>query len=238
MADAVHSPPFTLEALGMCYHLVDLTHILHPGMPVWPGHPRLCHELCESYETGAISQYYSLSMGEHTGTHIDAPVHFFAGGATVADIPLDQLILRLACLQMPGRSPQQPVCAREIESWEEEHGRLQARDAVMFYFGWDRLFREDPEAFLSAWPGLSGEAAALLVARGVVLAGCDCLSIDPSESTNFAAHRALLGNGVLVGENFNNLGLLPPVSTLVGLPLPIRGGSGAPVRAVALVPKR
>ncbi|WP_102224925.1 cyclase family protein [Acidimangrovimonas sediminis] len=225
----------TPEALIARHRAVDLTHELHPGMPVWPGHPPMCHDLCDSYETGGVSKYHALSLGEHTGTHLDAPVHFVAGGATIAEVPVDQLALRLACLQMPGRAPDHPVTAEEIEAWETRHGRLQERDAVMFHFGWDRFFRDDPERFLASWPGLSGAAAALLVARGVVLAGCDCLSIDPSDSADFAAHRALLGNGVLIGENFNNLGLLPPASTLVGLPLPIRDGTGAPLRAVALI---
>lgn len=228
-------PP--VQALRAGYQHIDLTHELHPDMPVWPGHPRMCHDLCESPQTGGGSWNHALAMSEHTGTHIDAPLHFFAEASSVADIPVEQLMMRLACLHMPGRDPLYPVRAAEIEDWEGQNGRLQDRDAVMFYFGWDQFFQQDAERFLKSWPGIADEAAALLVARGVGLVGCDCLSIDPSASSTYSAHRILLGNGVLIGENFNNLGLLPPISTLVGLPLPIRGGTGAPVRAVALVPK-
>ncbi|AMM87232.1 cyclase family protein [Martelella sp. AD-3] len=224
-----------LSALIAGYTHVDLTHTLSPEMPVWPGHPPMCHDLCESYETGAVSKFYAVSLGEHTGTHLDAPVHFVAGGASIDQVPVKQLALRLACLQFPERAAGTLITADDIASWEAQNGAIRADDAVFFHFGWDRYFVADHALFLAGWPGLSEDAALYLVDRDVKMVGCDCLSIDCSRTDYFPAHRALLANGILIGENFNNLGLLPAFSTLIGLPLPIVNGSGAPIRAVALV---
>ncbi|WP_281435300.1 cyclase family protein [Martelella lutilitoris] len=217
------------------YEHIDLTHKLSPDMPVWPGHPPMCHDLCESYETGAVSKFYAVSLGEHTGTHLDAPVHFVAGGASIDQVPVTQLALRLACLQFPERTAGALISADDIASWEKQNGAIRADDAVFFHFGWDRYFIEDRALFLAGWPGLSEDAALYLAKGNVRMVGCDCLSIDSSRTEHFPAHRVLLGNGILIGENFNNLGRLPAFSTLIGLPLPIANGSGAPIRAVALV---
>ena len=224
-----------LCALMDAHKHVDLTHTLSPDMPVWPGHPPMCHNLCESYETGAVSKFYAVSFGEHTGTHLDAPLHFIAGGASIDQVPVKQLALRLACLQFPDKAAGTLVSADDIASWEEQNSAIQADDAVFFHFGWDRYFIADHGLFLDGWPGLSEDAALYLVDRNVKMVGSDCLSIDCSLTDQFPAHRAFLSNGILIGENFNNLGLLPAFSTFVGLPLPIANGSGAPIRAVALV---
>ena len=84
---------------------------------------------------------------------------------------------------------------------------------------------------LIGWPGLSDEAAKLLMIRGVRLAGTDCLSIDHFTSTDFPALKALLGSDVLIGENFANLDKLPPWCFLAAMPLPIENGTGSPARA-------
>ena len=91
------------------------------------------------------------------------------------------------------------------------------------------------ERFLKDWPGLSAAASQLLKDRGVRVVGSDCLSIDCYGSTDFPAHTILLGADILVGENFANLGRLPPYCFLVALPMAIAAGSGAPTRAVALL---
>lgn len=91
--------------------------------------------------------------------------------------------------------------------------------------------------FLKDWPGLDGEAAEYLVEKGVSLVGCDTLAVDAFGSEDNPAHYALLGNEVYVVENLKNLGVLPPWSLFVALPLKVKRGSSSPVRAVALVPK-
>ena len=143
----------------------------------------------------------------------------------------------MATIAATGLAPSSAVGCEAIFRWEERHGPIRAGDAVFLHFGWDRFRDADPAAFLRGWPGLSGDAAALQVARGVRVVGSDCLSIDPFDSTDFPAHRTFLGAGILIGENFARLGDLPPICSLAALPLPIVDGSGSPLRAIAFVPR-
>ena len=105
-------------------------------------------------------------------------------------------------------------------------------------YGWDSRWTIGPEGrrFLGDWPGLSGEAAEYLVGKGVSLVGCDTLAIDATVSTENPARYARLGSEVYIVENLKNLNRLPPFCLFIASPLKIRGGSGSPVRAVALVP--
>jgi kynurenine formamidase len=151
---------------------VDLSHALEEGIPAWPTHARFGRTLYESYEYGDVARHYGLTLSEHTGTHVDAPLHFIQDGPA--------------------------------------------------HYGVDTVPRE---------------AAEYLVGRGVALVGCDTVSVDAAASVESPAHYALLGSEVYVVENLKNLGTLPPFCLFVAFPLKIRGGSGSPVRAVALVPR-
>jgi kynurenine formamidase len=129
------------------------------------------------------------------------------------------------------------VAVDRILEFEERHGPIEAGDAVFFHFGWDRYWNDisQRDRFLNDWPGLSQAASELLQEKGVRIVGSDCLSIDCYGSSNFPAHNILLAENILVGENFANLGTLPPYCFLMALPLAIAGGSGSPARAVAIV---
>ncbi|MGI4768024.1 MAG: cyclase family protein [Janthinobacterium lividum] len=239
MTTAPHRPEpvdILLDAVGRS-NLVDLTHPLVAGMPVWPGHPEFCQTVMSSLARGDDSCWHALSLGEHTGTHLDAPSHFVAGGWSIEQAPLQRFFGRMATILATGLAPRTAVSTDVILAWEEQHGPIVPGDAVFFHFGWDRLWDADPAAFLRDWPGLSREAAELLVERGARIVGSDCLSADPFGSPDFAAHLTLLGVGILIGENFARLGTLPPICSLAALPLPIVDGSGSPLRAIAFVPR-
>ena len=225
-----------LDAVGRS-DLVDLTHPLVAGMPVWPGHPDFCQTAMSSLARGDASCWHALSLGEHTGTHFDAPSHFVEGGWSIEKAPLERFFGRMVTVSSIGLAPCFAVPADAILAWEAKHGSIAPGDAVFFHFGWDCLWDAEPEAFLADWPGLSREAAELLVARGARIVGSDCLSIDAFGSPDFPAHLTLLGAGILIGENFARLGTLPPVCSLAALPLPIVDGSGSPLRAIAFVPR-
>lgn len=214
---------------------VDLTHPMKVGMPVWPTHPHYCQEMVESYDRGDDACNHALSMSEHTGTHFDAPIHFIRGGATIAEIPVERFFGRMARIDARGCQPRQAVKPERILAFEAEHGPIRAGDAVFFHFGWDRFWDTDHAAFLADWPGLSRQACELLIERGARIVGTDCLSVDCFGVAEFPAHNTLLSAGVLIGENFARLGELPPFSFLITLPLPIEGGTGSPMRAVALI---
>lgn len=219
------------------FDLVDLTHPLREGMPIWPTHPKFEHECLSSLERGDESCYYALCLGEHTGTHVDAPLHFVRGGRSIAEIPLQRFFGRLATIDARDAAPDSEVTVERLLAFEARHGAIRPGDAVLFSFGWARFWEHPTEgaSFFADWPGVSGAAAHWLVERGVRLVGSDCLSIDRASSADFPAHRRLLGAEVLIGENFAHLDRLPAWSSLVVAPLPIEGGSGSPVRAIAFV---
>lgn len=215
--------------------LIDLTHPMRNGMAVWPGHPVFRQRPVSRLEDGALSCNHALEMSEHSGTHFDAPAHFIAGGATIDAIPVERFFGRLATISAPLASDSE-VEAALITDFEAAEGPILPGDAVAFHFGWDRFWQGETARIFRDWPGLSGAAADLLIARGVRIVATDAMSIDRYSSTSFPAHRKLLAAEVLIGENFANLGLLPPFCQLTTLPLKIEGGSGAPLRAVAEVP--
>lgn len=192
----------------------------------------------ESYTLGDVSCHYQLVLGEHTGTHFDAPLHFIPEGHGIDQVPLDSFVARAATIEADGTAPRTALTAQDVRAWEREHGDIRSGDAVLVHFGWDQRWRLRPDAtpFLSDWPGLSGDACGYLVEKQVRAVCCDCLSIDIFGTDEFAAHHTLLEAGVVIGENFNNLGRLPAFSYLVAQPLPIKGGSGSPVRPIALIP--
>ncbi|MDR3374039.1 MAG: cyclase family protein [Ancalomicrobiaceae bacterium] len=219
------------------FDFIDLTHPLRPNMPVWPTHPRFCQEVIESYDRGDVAANRSLSLCEHTGTHFDAPVHFYRGRPSISDIPVERFFGRMIAIDATDVAPKGTVEPDRLDAFEQRYGAIQAGDAVFFHFGWDALWSGpiDGREFLADWPGLSAAASRWLVERGVAIVGCDCLSIDSFGAGDYPAHRILLDAGVLIGENFAGLGRLPPVCRLVALPLALEGGTGAPTRAVALV---
>ena len=224
------------------YEWVDLSHTLEENIPAYPTHARFGKALYESYEYGDPARHYGLNMSEHTGTHMDAPLHFIPEGPAhygTDEIPLDRLAGRAATIVATDLGVGDLMDVKHVEAWEAEHGAIEMGDKVLIRYGWDSRWTTGPEGrrFLEDWPGLSGEAAEYLVGKDVSLVGCDTLAIDATVSTQNPAHYALLGNEVYIVENLNNLDRLPPFCLFLALPLKIRGGSGSPVRAVALVPR-
>ena len=221
---------------------IDLSHTLEEGIPAWPTHARFSSTPYESQDLGDVATHRGLTLGEHTGTHMDAPLHFVPEGPAhygTDEIPLERLAGRAATIGATDLRAGDLLGPDRIRSWEREHGAIGPGDRVLFRYGWDRRWATGPggRRFLEDWPGLSGGAAEYLVERGAALVGCDTLAVDAAGSGENPAHHALLGNEVYVVENLNNLDRLPPYCLFVALPLKIKGGSGSPVRAVALVPR-
>src|SRR5262245_9932346 len=115
----------SIEALARSIaatRLIDLTHRLEPGMPVWPTHPHFCQTLVESYDKGDDSCWHSLSLGEHTGTHFDAPLHFVSGGAAIDAVPVETLFGRMLTISAGSVAPSASIRPSLIKDWEKEHG--------------------------------------------------------------------------------------------------------------------
>jgi kynurenine formamidase len=187
------------------YEVVDLSHTLKEGTPAYPTHARFGMTLYESYEYGDAALHYGLTMGEHTGTHVDAPLHFIPEGPAhygVDDIPLERLMVRAATIETTGLGAGGLLLAERIEAWEAEHGPIEAGDGVLVRYGWDRRWANGPEGrrFLEDWPGLSSEAAEYLVGKRVSLVGCDTLAVDASLYREPGPPRAARWGGVHRGE--------------------------------------
>jgi kynurenine formamidase len=186
-----------------------------------------------------------LSFSEHTGTHMDAPVHFAKDGVPVHEIPTDRLFGPLAVIDISERADEDPdamVSPDDILAWERRHGRLPRGAIVVMRSGWDIRYTED-EAFLNAdatgtphFPGWSRAATDLLMTeRDTVGIGVDTLGLDHGPSTDFPVHRSWLPSGRWGLENVANLADVPPVgATLFVGALKVQGGSGGPTRLLAL----
>jgi len=215
--------------------LLDLSRPVESGMPVYPGDLSPQVEVCASHDVQGWGAN-SLHLGEHAGTHLDAPFHLIPDGQTVEQIPLARLTGQALAVDVSHRWPGQAVEVEDLDGVD-----LSAGDALILRTGAGE--RADFEAALAQAPGLSEGAAAWLVERGVRLVGTDAPSIDLSFDIDpgLLAHRQLLGAGVPVVENLVNLERLMELVrgrrfTLHTFPLRITGGSGSPVRAVAELP--
>ena len=225
-------------------HVIDLTQTLTPDFPSWPGYPSL-----EIVNTHDIRQHGFFAnawhVHEHSGTHVDAPLHFSERGWSAAEIPERALIAPAVVVDIRARARRDPdaqVRLEDIKAWEKKHGRIPRDAAVLMWSGWEErasdeaAYRNMDGQGVMHFPGFSREAAEFLVngraARGI---GVDTLSLDYGPSTDFAAHCAVLPANRWGIENLANLGRLPPkgATLFVGLPR-VKGASGGPARILAV----
>jgi len=226
------------------FRAVDLSQALEEHMPNYPTHSKFYHNLWGSYWHGDRALTYQLVLNEHNGTHVDAPAHFISDAkpqahVTIEQVPLGRLMGRGARLDCRRFHEGDYVPRSFITRWEAEHGAIRGGDIVLFDFGWAAHWglRPHNQRYLADWPGVGMDAAEYLIEKPVAALGVDTLSPDPPEALRTKPiHPVVLEKQVLIIENLCNLGQLPDFFLFVALPLKIRGGSGSPVRAVALVP--
>src|SRR3989441_5179750 len=222
----------------------DLTHTFSPRIPVFPAFkPVQIKPKFAIAKDGFFAN--ELTFDEHTGTHMDGPVHFVANGATADKIPVDRLIAPLAVISIESRAAKDAdalLTVDDVLAWEKAHGRLPRGAFVAMHSGWDarvgnadRFLNKDAKGTMHA-PGFSEEAAKFLAQqRDIVGAGVDTLSLDAASAQKFVAHLALLGAGKYGVELLANLALVPPsgATIIVGSPKH-EGASGGPVRVFAV----
>lgn len=207
--------------------MLDLSHPLTDTMQVYPGSrpPRL-----RRTATIAAQGFAETSLGflSHTGTHLDAPAHMLAEGATLDRLPVEAFVGE-ACVLDAARTERLDL------AFLEAHADLVAGCAfLLFHTGWDRHWGQP--AYLEGFPVLTPEAARWVAAQGFAGVGADTISPDPVGSRDFPIHHILFGAGLLVYENLRGLApLAGRRCRFVGLPLPYPEADGCPVRAVALL---
>lgn len=220
--------------------IIDLSYRFEPGMPVWPTHARYGTVVYESYDWGGISMHRQVTYGEHSGTHIDAPRHFFKDGRSIDEVDPACIMGRAVIIDASFLAPRQAYTLEHLRSFEAEHGNIEAGDIVLLRFGWDGRYGTGAhtEGFLSDWAGLGGDAAQYLYDQGVAAVGTDALSLDPFGSQDYPCHVILLGHGVPILENVANLKKLPLFCYVIGLFTKFKDGSGSPINMVAFVEKQ
>jgi kynurenine formamidase len=220
--------------------VIDLAQELSPATVVWPGSERFSARTTGTHAEGGVYMR-SIAFAEHTGTHLDAPAHFHDGGVTVEGISADDLVCEAAVLDIReacALDSDYALSAADVIQHEGIHGPLPARAAVLVCTGWSAYVADGPRYVEDFhFPGVSVEAARLLIERGVAGIGIDTLSIDAGVSTDLATHHLTLPAGLWQLEGLINLELLPPRGALlvIGAPL-LAGGSGVPARPLALLP--
>lgn len=214
--------------------LVELSHPIEDGMPVYPGLPRpevgaiLDHAASRAHYDGRAEFLLGrISMACNTGTYIDAPYHRFRDGVDVASLPLERIVaLPGVVVDAPERGGPAEL-PQDARSWR---GR-----AVLVRTGWDR--RWGSESYWEPGPFLGGEALEPLVAAEPALVGVDFWNVDDTDDPARPAHTALLGAGIPVVEHLCRLASLPRDGfRFNAVPLAVVGGTSFPVRAWAELP--
>jgi kynurenine formamidase len=234
-----------LDDLLAADRLVDLTRPLGPETVLWPGTPPVEATPLAEHETDG-AYFRTLRLGEHDGTHLDAPLHFAPGGLAADELPLDRLVrpaVRLDARPLVGNDADFTLSAGDLERLEQEQAPLRAGCAFLLHTGWGE-FADDPERYVGggagpAFPGIGPDAAELIVSRGVVGIGIDTLGVDPGCAPEMPAHRVTQPAGLWHLEGLVNLARVPAEGAwLVAAALPLVAGSGAPARAFAILPPR
>lgn len=214
--------------------VIDLTHLLaESGLSYCTGHPRFISERVLSLHKGGAN-VSRLILGSHTGTHLDAPVHFLEGAPTISDVDLSSLVGPAVVIDVRGKEPHGAITRDDIRPQLEQLG---PETILLLCTGWSRHWgRED----YMKCPHLTEDAAQKIIERGVRIVGIDVFDIDGGVPDGVgvkthAIHRLLLGSGVLIAENLTNVEVLLDGGTYIVslLPLNLEGCDGSPIRAIA-----
>ncbi len=232
--------------------LIDMSYPFDETTIYWPTAQsfHLTHDFKGKTGQGYFYASNSLCASEHGGTHLDAPYHFSEAGLTTDRIPPDRLIARAVVIDVRdacAEDPDHAATVDEIKAFERAHGPIPEGAIAILFTGWGarwpdkkRYLGDDTpgDATHLHFPGYTAEAAAYLAKeRRIAGAGIDTASIDPGNSKEFRAHQVFGAANVYNLENLAAVERLPPTgATLIALPMKIAGGTGGPVRVVAILP--
>ncbi|HEX7038360.1 MAG TPA: cyclase family protein [Pseudomonadales bacterium] len=249
---ALAAYPYPAPRAAEPERVVDLTHAFDEDTVYWPTDTRgfRLERLARGHtEGGWFYSAYAFCTAEHGGTHLDAPVHFNEQGQSVDQVPLERLVGPGVVIDVSAKASADPdyrLAVAELEDHERRHGPIPADAIVLLRTGWSARW-PDRRAYLGddtpgdasnlSFPGYGEEAARVLVEeRHVAVLGIDTASIDYGASDDFPVHRLAARRQVAGLENLTQLDRLPATGfTVVALPIKIAGGSGGPVRVIALL---
>jgi len=231
--------------------LVDLSYSFDDKTVYWPNAEGFRHRKDSWTKTDAGYWYAAgeFTSAEHGGTHIDSPIHFAEGKQTLDQIPVSKLVAPAVVIDISTKAAQDRdyrATPDDITAFEKDHGQIAAGTIVIFRTDWGK-FWPDRKQYLGSdvkgdianlhFPGISREAAELLVERKINGVGIDTASMDHGPSKDFITHQVLNGANIFGIENIASADRLPVTgATLIALPIKIGEGSGGPARVVALLP--
>jgi len=233
--------------------IVDLTYAFDANSVYWPTAEqfKLETDFEGMTDKGYFYSAYRYSAAEHGGTHLDSPVHFAKGRNTVDQLPLEQLMGPAIVIDVTSQCATNPdylVSVADFENWEKRNGKIPAGTIVLLRTGFGKFY-PDRKKYLGTeergaeavaklhFPGLDPAAARWITTnRAIKAIGLDTASIDYGQSTLFESHRALFEKNVPAFENVANLDQLPVKGfSVIALPMKIKGGSGGPLRIIAVL---
>jgi len=234
--------------------VVDLTHAFDDRTVYWPVPPSAFELKQLHHGRTAGGFFYSANAfctPEHGGTHLDAPIHFFEGRRTVAEIPVEQLVGPAVVVDVSAKAEADPdfqLARADLDAWEKRNGTIPKGALVLLRTRWSarwpdrkRYLGDDTPGDASRlhFPSYGRDAAQWLVqTRQVGVLGVDTASIDTGASKDFLVHQIAAAANVPGMENLTNLDQLPERGAwVIALPMKIAGGSGGPLRAIALLPR-
>ncbi|MBI4182731.1 MAG: cyclase family protein [Proteobacteria bacterium] len=226
--------------------LIDLSRELYHRTPTHPNHPPVImtvwndhSEIKQAGATRFSSKAFALSMSDHSGTHVDAPVHFDSrpGARSIDQVPLENFYTEAICLDLSHVPLKHSVTVAEMEAALKKSGQeIRKGDTVLIYMAvHDRLFGKP--GYVTDFPGLSVEAVHWLADRGIVSFGVEAVSPATQGENNYKAHLACGERGITHMECLCNLDKVVGKGRFrfIGFPLRFRGGSASPIRAVAVL---
>jgi kynurenine formamidase len=231
--------------------LVDLTYSFNDKTVYWPNAKGFRHQK-DVWKITPRGYWYAageFASAEHGGTHLDSPIHFAQGMATLDEIPVEQLVAPAVVIDVTSATAKNRdylASAQDLRAWEMENDTIPARSIVVFRTGWGKYW-PDRKQYLGSdvagdidhlhFPGIARDAAELLVQRKIDGVAIDTASMDYGPSKDFIVHQVLNKAGIYGLENIANAEKLPVKgATLIALPIKIEAGSGGPARIIALLP--
>lgn len=250
-AEAAPAPDF--RQLMESAELIDLSHSYGKDTLYWPTSPSDFELDVLSYGETPGGFFYSANKfctPEHGGTHLDAPIHFAEGKHTMDQVELGRLLAPAVVIDVAEKCAADPdyrLTREDVEAWEAEHGLIPAGSIVIMRTGWSERWPDRKAYFGDDTPGdasnlhfpsFGEDSARLLVEeRKAGVLGVDTASIDYGPSTDFIVHQIASEANVPGLENLTDLHRLPATGAyVIALPMNIEGGSGGPVRVIALLP--
>jgi arylformamidase len=207
--------------------IYDISVPIQAQTPTFPGDPTIRIDGFKELSKGDAANVTALEFGAHTATHVDAPVHFIEGAATVGSLSLEALIGPALIVRIPDDAP--AVTEEMVIGLD-----LRAADRVLFKTRNSEFWARLEDGFREDFTYIEPAAARALVGKGVRLVGIDYLSVEQFHSGSYATHLAFLEHGVVILEGLDLRGIEPGKYELICLPLRLEGGpgDGAPARAV------